>query len=123
MTTHWWFPVVRETVLLSAGNGMQFMGVHQGSGQSSRPLYVQGRHLLLSRAVTQSDPVAHSAESAGTFPVPDYLGRIRIRSEDNAILTGTFRGFRSCGRRCACPQMRAVAWTEVTAAARVVIPA
>ena len=32
-------------------------------------------------------------------------------------------GFRSGGQRCACPQMQAVAWIQVTAAARVVIPA
>ena len=49
-------------------------------------------------------------------PHPDYLGGIR----DSQRSVG---GFRSCGRRWACPQMRTVDWIEVTATARVVIPA
>src|ERR1039457_48451 len=122
----WWFAVVRETALASAGDRMQFMGVHQSSGQSSWPLYPQmnhGRHLLLSHSVMQSLRLRIPPESAGTSPVP---GLIRPHPGSLGGLRDSrrsVRGFRSCGRRCACPQMRTVAWTEVTATARVVIPA
>ena len=87
----WWFAVVRETVLASAGDRMQFMGVHRSSGQFSWSLNAQmnpDRHLLLSHSAMQSVRLRIPRNPQAPFRLPDCLGRIRVLSEDCRILAG-----------------------------------